>query len=691
MNWPSSKEVCYEQIRELEVTADKIPKMKRAFSYLGDVVDLGLCLNSGLGWLNGPDESDRSRVFKNTPAIFQSQFTGSQRTHACHVMKHIFKGICDADPEKSSHEIFYQYARLLIPHLSGARDSLKMVAQYIHAHPIGSLTGLDGTALHNHVEMFVQAWKQQRYIERLREEQDEDLSEKVDRRQLWGAAYLQARNRRLQADTTRTSEFWTQAMLLYHELKDHACGYKSPSITFDQPARGMHPPVMFDGVDVMDEHTYALTQSYHAGWLSYPSIKPSLLTNLQLRLLKENEWAQRAFLNAFTLAVLDNQATMSNIQSLILANIGSSYLPLLNRKDLWEALPNVCKVTLNVSPDWREITLAPAFPLDHHECRTINPSRTLDKVNALLDDCIRDNPRIKDLTLGFVGGGEHASGIFARNRNILPAPIDDSSSHKPGCFPHVQKLTLINCWTVSDVLIKIVKQMQKASLTELKLESFSLVAFGGQTMPSSLPSLSSLLQDSSRSRTHKLGFSVQHPTIFDVFDFASREPPLTELVTRILSDEDLVKENPLPDTWGQVLNAITPGKNIEEQSPKSETGEEEPPERDTGSLVRIELASCGYVQLTAFQNLVAEFEAQQEPTAKPLLDRMHALQPSMMKSDDLHLGQIIPQYIESDRSLLTGFFGMRTGWPEGDERRLHNLEDGQPEGGSGRFSGVIQK
>ena len=52
------------------------------------------------------------------------------------------------------------------------------------------------------------------------------------------------------------------------------------------------------------------------------------------------------------------------------------------------------------------------------------------------------------------------------------------------------------------------------------------------------------------------------------------------------------------------------------------------------------------------------------------------------------LGWISPDMPITEKSILEYAFGMRMGW-EDDESRFECREDGQPFGGSGRFSGVL--
>merc|ERR1711981_548010 len=60
--WPYPEYKRFDQVAGLEDAADETPRMKTAFSFLTEVQELALSLDAGLGWLNGPDRSLRSRI-----------------------------------------------------------------------------------------------------------------------------------------------------------------------------------------------------------------------------------------------------------------------------------------------------------------------------------------------------------------------------------------------------------------------------------------------------------------------------------------------------------------------------------------------------------------------------------------------------------------------------------------------------
>ncbi|KAM3422958.1 hypothetical protein BST61_g438 [Cercospora zeina] len=68
--WPHQQYTRFAGLAGLERTADETLRMKSAFSNLGRVQDLGLSIDAGLGWLNGPDMSVHARVFQRPSSVF---------------------------------------------------------------------------------------------------------------------------------------------------------------------------------------------------------------------------------------------------------------------------------------------------------------------------------------------------------------------------------------------------------------------------------------------------------------------------------------------------------------------------------------------------------------------------------------------------------------------------------------------
>lgn len=68
--WPSREYTRYELLAGLERTADETSQMKLAFSHLPRVQQLALSMDSGLGWMSGPDKSLRSMILQQPSPVF---------------------------------------------------------------------------------------------------------------------------------------------------------------------------------------------------------------------------------------------------------------------------------------------------------------------------------------------------------------------------------------------------------------------------------------------------------------------------------------------------------------------------------------------------------------------------------------------------------------------------------------------
>ncbi|KAF1998388.1 hypothetical protein P154DRAFT_250797 [Amniculicola lignicola CBS 123094] len=69
-DWPYEEYRRFDDVAGLESAADETPRMKTAFSELTKVQELALSVDSGLGWLNGPDKSIRARILQRPLEVF---------------------------------------------------------------------------------------------------------------------------------------------------------------------------------------------------------------------------------------------------------------------------------------------------------------------------------------------------------------------------------------------------------------------------------------------------------------------------------------------------------------------------------------------------------------------------------------------------------------------------------------------
>lgn len=466
-----------------------------------------------------------------------------------------------------------------------------------------------------------------------------------------------------------------------------------------RPSR-KYPPLIFDGLD----HECAVPDNYDIGSshaIAFSNLIPNSLTAAQQEWLLENNWAQEAFLTSWCMALVDNARTFKHVHTLKFARLSSRYLKMLERQDIWNALKNLRNVTILLVPDWRDVVKTDDRIVD---TPPVLPSLAADQFSAFLEQWLVGAENLTSLKVGYAAGGERARGMCARNKHVLPAPVVRFNQphravdlvDKILTLPYIQHLTLSNCWIPPDILKQFVfvHNMENAALKTLVLDSVSLTACPGVKTSDSIvpprhvgipfatalnraaianPMLRNLspvvqlqmiqdLQLSSNGQNFGLGPDVSH----DWLDCKERK-----------------------GSWPDVINAITPGETLDQKRFIFGHIEDEPLPRSSGSLRRIEFISCGYVRLTRLRSFDQQSIGKVESTyINCLRQRSIDLAHVMMSTEDNFLGQIVPTIDLDEYVLLNSAFGMTSGWGD-DDSKYENREDGQHEGGSGRFNGSL--
>ncbi|KAL6706038.1 hypothetical protein ACN47E_006140 [Coniothyrium glycines] len=110
-DWPFEEYRRFDTVAGLETAADETPRMKVAFSELTKVKELALSIDNGLGWLNGPDKSLRSRIFQRPLQVFgSSKGAPDRKSEAQHELwTYLRKCHRDASGEGSiTHAMLYR-------------------------------------------------------------------------------------------------------------------------------------------------------------------------------------------------------------------------------------------------------------------------------------------------------------------------------------------------------------------------------------------------------------------------------------------------------------------------------------------------------------------------------------------------------------------------------------------------------
>lgn len=604
--WPPGHYPRYESCESQEERADETRLMTVALSNLGQVTELGLSVDNGLGWIVGPDLSDRSKIFGDKAAIFGRQFPLS-------------------DFEKLERN---QAWDVLIAHIA------------IDGHSAGEASTTSN-------------------------------------------------------DEPRPLPSFMQTLY--------------PDASFPCIPRYSHefPPLIYEGVD-LDPDRKGLWENLLEDEFIEPGflrsrfknalIIPNQLRSAQKEWLLENQWAQQAFLTSWSLAMIDNAMTFRTLRTLTIAHLSSKFLQNLQRHDLWMALKTLENLVLMLSPDWRD------FSEGHGELAVmtnLRPSGASAKFRDFLKSCIVGACNIKKLKIGFIGGGERARGMFARNKNVLPAPVLDFSSEagliQVLLLPHVRHLTLSNCWMSPDALKEFTLLMSTHMLESLVLDSVSLtaplekepslpfdndisLAMYGFERPNSIDHLDVDIP-SDKAEFRKLLF--RHGIDTTILDGLS--PPDAPIPTWLTED-------PSSGSWPDVINTITPGETLECKRHLEGYLEEKPKLQENGRLRQIQFISCGYVCLRHADFDQPSIGGTVDFGVPALWERYLDLTAVMMRAyHDPLLGTISPTIEYEEARCLVFGLGMTLGWPDDDKTKFEFREDGQPIGGSGRFSGTVEQ
>lgn len=424
-------------------------------------------------------------------------------------------------------------------------------------------------------------------------------------------------------------------------------------------------------------------------------IVPNKLTTPQKEWLMETEWAQRAFLSSYCMALTDNSLTFQHVHTLNIAKLSSKHLGALERDDFWNALPSLSKLIMNVAADFRAISKDESGEVVADD---INPSGAANQFFRLIKTYVSKVKSIHAISLGYSGGGERQTGIYGRNKLVLPAPLADYTDHnvfdhsfkRVLPLPHVRHLTLTNCWIAPPLLKTFVSLTRGAKLRSLTLDSVSLSAHSGVPNPTHRDPLQNGVYASPIG--HPLRFvSDRHLGSFfaqrdSYADPANADPVSGNLNTWIGTAGRV-------GSWADVIDLISPGPTLDLVRYAFRYLEEPPPRPKPGSVEVIRFISCGYVRLVNQPASSFDQSCLPEVVNNPppyLRKRALDLMPVMMhrKTDQL-LGQIVPVLPDLDDSVFETGFPMTVGWPE--EEGLDALEDGQPRGGDARFTGRVER
>jgi hypothetical protein len=744
-DWPYEEYRRFDAVAGLETAADETPRMKTAFSKLAKVKELALSIDSGLGWLNGPDRSIRARVLHRPSRVF---------------------GTAKAIPDRRA-----QAQQELWKYIEACHENADSDVK------LATLYRMDG-------QLFVSELK----------EVDNNLADQQPQTPYLDPQLIQA---------------------------------ATPYDTGDMPV-----PTSFDDPYVLDRFVstpspsgtgilFSSTKTPSEGAQLVNPVIPANLTKAQKEWLLETEWAQRAFMSSYMLSIIDNPTTFKEVHMLNISGLSDRYLPMLNRSDFWDALPKLHHVTIMLIPGWRSVQKDEVGFVDTPK---VNPTHSTGVLFDLLRDQVAYRANIRHLKVGFVTGGEHAEGLYARNKLLFPAPVmnmrvreDDPSvyatalvatdaAHLRKCLlelPHVEQLVLNNCWITPAALLEFVKMHDKHKLQTLVLDSVSLTgilrpnpnphqqaAVFNNVMPAQLgvgalfgavgaqgPQFVQNQQQFLQAYIHTLQIQLQqlqahagalqnnniaalqnqlqqqigqmpngpgqqphnqaqgqvqgqgqaqvqapvpaqaqaqptqqvqaiaqqHINFANVAQLATQvhqlhtqmalgqqpQPvPALANVQAVGDTRSLLKIQHREGSWVDIIDQISPGTNLSD----FESDHSKADSNRITSLRTIEFISCGYAKLsnTSFDQADVDPLGMASHWRNQMLSkRIAALAPAMQSSKWTHLGDIVQDFDPSELAALDAGWNLRTGWEDTEAARAVEF-DGLLAGGTGRFTGSIR-
>ncbi|KAG5947807.1 hypothetical protein E4U53_006377 [Claviceps sorghi] len=503
------------------------------------------------------------------------------------------------------------------------------------------------------------------------------------------------------------------------DLQLEARSAASPDDDVTDPDHPDHPQVqeVLDLGTAKDLATHALT--------------PASLTQAQREMLLELEWAHRAMIQSFALAIVNNTFNdcLNNVTTFTIAKIPSCHVHIFCRDDLWQAISSLKNLSLAVIADWRQVMVTSPGCVEDVK---VSPTASVSKVFQLLNNYIGKYRNIESIHFEWICGGEFGAGSYQRNTFILPVPfyhraelmalatVVKRGTSKLLQLPYVKHLSLKNCWLPPHIFLQAVRQFALASLQKLELESVSLSGPPTRTPQAPLP--------------QPIVPSVNQESIMTAMALFDGEAPFSEDAYQAIADSDfnvLVQQQlaePIwastasnsqtnrdldqPDllSWAGLIDHFSPSVKVrdlvakERRQPmdagilalKAEAVQEYIPHVNTlhedekrYHLKNLCFRSCGYVTVDArFLNTAAILPHGHERLS--VLSNKE-LKSSMQNCKDKLLARISP-FIRREEKAILKAFGMTFGWRPVYEQ--HVIDDARHEGvlrpGQDRFNGIIE-
>ncbi|RDW59988.1 hypothetical protein BP5796_11594 [Coleophoma crateriformis] len=708
--WPFKSYNRYSQLEGLEQTADETRTMAKALRFITNASELGLSVDGGLGWLAGPDinmvvlERDGS-----VPVFGESRFplddaSNVERIRKAKARAARFSGTSFEDTTTSSE--WSALERMLTEAGYGGADLERSVQTLLDSERLGSSTASSSSTS---TQTTYPAFRRMQKGRFSNGRPARSVSTSIAAQNI-NAATMSL----LLPNTTPNSSTQVDSV---HDIPGDADA-ESPGQEVSNQNLVAFPVSISDDDDDDDNAFQIITDNSHpAIKTEVCPLKPNDLTNAQKEMLLEMEWAQRAFMQSYAIAIIDNPVTFQNITTLTIARLPNRHLPILRREDFWDSLPRVNKLSIAVIPDWREVVKLPTSWVQDNR---VEPSQSITGVYQLLQDQISRRKNIEAVHFEWLCGGEESPGIFSRNQHVLAAPLTSKAPEMVNrrqqtqilTLPYVKHLSLKNCWISPHVILQFVSSLKHGHLEGLLLDSVSLCApVSNNAQPNILTGHANNNHAAQNAHLHvqavaNIGVANGFPMLANLHHLQMHHaqqlhhpgqnvPPAPVVIAPPAAPQPQSNQKwfdpPRVGSWPHVIDNLTPGERLAHFRHARDLGPEPPASKPT-HLKRLEFRSCGYVRL-ALDMDQSMFDPPDAPTANTtsFLKRMNDMEGVMMKPNDPYLGVIASHIQQVEETALENGWYMQIGW-SGDQWATLTTEaaaDGVRSPGQGRFSGVI--
>ena len=328
--WPTESYPRFPQLQAIEDLVDNnSPLLKKLLASITSASELGLCVVSGHGWLEGPDISDMA-LFERRVGKGSEIFGKTFKTE-------------DVWTTFSRNELFKW----------GQQNTVNTTTKFILAKP--QQTDSDAKEVR-----FLDALKVRDIDSFERQNEQYDYDSECHTGSLGVVPPTLIATAPLAGPATNAvanAQAVNVMNLVNVDALENAAIDRRRALTQARNANRKSPqwPLIFNGHNLAAEHGGHLlvVQNKTANPNALPLV-PGVLNEAQVQWLMETLWGQRAFLGAYTTAIITNKINFAQIHTLRISKLSSGLLPSLEQKEFWRSLPGLKKLEIYIDPDWRQ-------------------------------------------------------------------------------------------------------------------------------------------------------------------------------------------------------------------------------------------------------------------------------------------------------------------------------------------------